>query len=343
MALVCLAVLTAFKSDRTITVFMIGDSTMANKDLRLGNLERGWGHVLGCFFTEDVVVDNHAVNGRSSKSFIDEGRWDAVVKKIKKGDYVFIQFGHNDEKAQADRHTEPGSTFDANLERFVRETRERGGIPVLFNSIVRRNYADNKNAVAEDDFRRAVSRSGMTEGDTLVDTHGAYLDSPRNVARKLNVTFVDANKISHDIVQARGREASKELFMWIGPKVSEACPNGRQDNTHLNVYGAHVMAAAFIDAVASKIPALGKFVRHYDMAVAKDGSGDFFSLAPAVNGVVSKKGGAVVLVRKGEYAMPKAPKGKVVRTATQSEYDSKADAPAENEVVLLLQDGVVIK
>ena len=122
--------LSAFKSDRVITIFMIGDSTMANKTLDAGNLERGWGHVLGGYFTEDVRVDNHALNGRSSKSFIDEGHWDEVVSKIKPGDYVFNQYGHNDEKHKPDRHTDPGTTFDENHRKFERETRAKGGIHV---------------------------------------------------------------------------------------------------------------------------------------------------------------------------------------------------------------------
>lgn len=90
-------ILSAFKADHVITIYMIGDSTMSNKPLEGNNQERGWGHVLGSFFTEDVRVENHAMNGRSSKSFIDEGRWKTVVNKIRPGDYVFIQFGHNDE------------------------------------------------------------------------------------------------------------------------------------------------------------------------------------------------------------------------------------------------------
>ncbi|WP_297273653.1 SGNH/GDSL hydrolase family protein, partial [uncultured Bacteroides sp.] len=109
-------VLSAFKTDKpVITVFMIGDSTMADKNLEGGNPERGWGQMLPGFFSEEVRVDNHAVNGRSSKSFIDEGRWDKVLSLIRKGDYVFIQFGHNDEKADPKRHTDAGSTFDDNL------------------------------------------------------------------------------------------------------------------------------------------------------------------------------------------------------------------------------------
>ena len=93
------------------------------------------------YFDSHVVVDNHAVNGRSTKSFINEGRWDKVLAKIKPGDYVFIQFGHNDEKPQPERHTDPGTTFDDNLRKFVNETRSKGGIPVLFNAVVRRNFA----------------------------------------------------------------------------------------------------------------------------------------------------------------------------------------------------------
>lgn len=99
-------ILSAFKVDHVITIYMIGDSTMSNKPLEGNNQERGWGHVLGSFFTEDVRVENHAMNGRSSKSFIDEGRWETVVNKIRPGDYVFIQFGHNDEKPQPERHTD---------------------------------------------------------------------------------------------------------------------------------------------------------------------------------------------------------------------------------------------
>ena len=128
IALAFLLGLTAFKAERRVTtVFMIGDSTMANKKLEGNNPERGWGQMLPGFFTEDIRVDNHAVNGRSSKSFIDEGRWDKVIAHVQKGDYVFIQFGHNDEKPDEARHTEPGTTFDANLRRFVRETKEKGG------------------------------------------------------------------------------------------------------------------------------------------------------------------------------------------------------------------------
>lgn len=297
--LVALLALTAFtESEKRITVFMIGDSTMANKSITGGKPERGWGHVLGGFFTEDIIVDNHAVNGRSSKSFIDEGRWDKVLSRIKPGDYVVIQFGHNDEKPKADRHTDPGTTFDANLERFVNESRERGATPILMNAIVRRNFL-----APCDQPGHIVASDNQVEGDTLYDTHGAYLDSPRNVAKKLNVPFVDANKITHELVQGLGREESKKLYMWVEPNTVPAVPKGSVDNTHLNIYGARVVAGLLVDAMAEVVPALAPYVRHYDFVVAKDGSGDFFTVQEAINAVPDfrKEGRATIYIRKGVY------------------------------------------
>ena len=292
----------AFTSDKTITIFMIGDSTMANKPLEGDNQERGWGQVLGGFFSEEIVIDNHAKNGRSSKSFIDEGRWDVVLRKMKPGDYVFIQFGHNDEKANPDRHTDPGTTFDANLKRFVSETRAKGGIPVLFNSIVRRNFRVNENAVAEDDYRK-IKLTELPEGDVLIDTHGEYLNSPRNVAKEMDVPFVDMNKLTHDLVQGMGPEASKKLYMWIPANKFASCPLGRQDNTHLSVYGARTITRMTVEAIAEVVPALKPYVRYYDFVVAKDGSGDFFTLQDAIDAVPDfrKEKRTNILVRRGVY------------------------------------------
>lgn len=275
------------------TIFMIGDSTMANKPTKDGNPERGWGQMLPGFLSDDIAVDNHAKNGRSSKSFIDEGLWDAVLAKIQPGDYVFIQFGHNDEKPKEDRHTDPGTTFDANLERFCNETRAKGGIPVLFNSIVRRNFGDaNTSAVAaavnqDDAFYanpNATKADGAVEskGARLVDTHGAYLDSPRNVAEKLNVAFVDMNLITKNLVEGLGPEDSKSLFVWVEPNTVPAIPKGRQDNTHLNIHGARTITSLTIYAIAEAVPELKPYVRHYDIVVAPDGSGDFFTIQEAV-------------------------------------------------------------
>lgn len=227
-----------------IRILMIGDSTMANKDTSKGSPERGWGMVLQNFFTDAVEVDNHAQNGRSTKSFINEGRWDKVLARIRPGDYVFIQFGHNDEKYKKEKvYTVPGGTFDANLRRFVLEARQRGGIPVLFNAIVRRKF----------------------DGQRLTDTHKDYLFSPCRVAEQTDAYFVDANAITHGIVESMGPEESKRLFMWL-PEGSPSHPKGLQDDTHLNVYGAHRVAWSLISAVCNQIPRLEQHVKYFDFS-----------------------------------------------------------------------------
>lgn len=308
--LLCVLSLSAYKKNEKITIFMIGDSTMANKDISGGKMERGWGMMLKNFFTEDVIVDNHALNGRSSKSFISEGHWQKIVEKIKPGDYVFIQFGHNDEKDDPKRHTDPGTTFDENLRKFVKETRMRGGIPVLFNSVVRRIFTNSKTAVADDDTR-SNSSADLVEGDTLVDTHGDYLLSPRNVARELDVPFVDANKITHDLEQGLGPDKSKKLHMWYLPNEVPSLPKGRQDNTHYNVYGAYVVAGLLADAVSDAVPELKQYRCKYDASVARDGSGLYFDLQTAVDYVPSGVK-TTILVGEGKWKKPVAGKDKKI-------------------------------
>ena len=246
--------------DKRTTIFVIGDSTAANKDTTGGKKERGWAMMLQqCFDANNIVVDNHAVNGRSSKSFIGEGRWDKVLKKIKPGDYVIIQFGHNDEKAQPDRHTDPGSTFDANLEKYITETRQRGGTPILMNCVVRRNFFVEAPQIADDEqLRTSTFKDGvkMIEGDKLIDTHGLYKEAPKAVARRMNCIFVDANRITHDLEQGLGREASKQLHMWFLPGTEPSEPKGKQDNTHYNILGATTVANLLADAICNEVPAL---------------------------------------------------------------------------------------
>ena len=261
MALVLLC--TSAINQKTTTIFIIGDSTAANKDISNGKKERGWGMAQQQYFDSEYIrVDNHAVNGRSSKSFIDEGRWDKVLEKMKPGDYVIIQFGHNDEKPKADRHTDPGSTFDYNLAKYVRETREHGGIPVLMNCVVRRNFFVNAPDNDDDEkLRTTTFKDGvkMIEGDSLIDTHGLYRVAPRDVAQRMNCYFVDANKITHDLEQGLGTEASKKLHMWFLPGEEPSVPEGRQDNTHYNIHGANVVAKLLADALCEEIPLLSKY------------------------------------------------------------------------------------
>lgn len=312
-----LLLLTAATTEKTTTIFIIGDSTAANKDISGGKKERGWGMALQCFFDDNIRIDNHAVNGRSSLSFINEGRWQKVLEKMKPGDYVMIQFGHNDEKPKADRHTDPGSTFDYNLAKFVRETREHGGIPVLMNCVVRRNFFVNAPENDDDESLRTTTfKDGvkMVEGDSLIDTHGLYRVAPRDVARRMNVHFVDANQITHDLEQGLGTEASKKLHMWFLPGEEPSVPDGRQDNTHYNVYGAHVVARLLADALCEEIPVLKKYRFDADISVDKKGRGDFLTLTDAISDAAAQsKKEVVIQILGGEWQQPKLPKKSNIR------------------------------
>lgn len=312
------ALLTLTSGTKTTTIFVIGDSTAAEKGNPATNPERGWGMVLQGCFDDKILVDNHAVNGRSSKSFIDEGRWQKVLDKIVPGDYVFIQFGHNDEKPQPERHTDPGSTFDANLERFVTETRAKGGIPVLFNAVSRRCwYATNVKNDDDEKLRNTVfDEDEKINSDTLIDTHGLYVVAPRNVAKKLNVPFVDATKITHDIETEHGIQGSRKLHMWYKPGEVGSIPKGRKDNTHYNVYGARVVANALADAIGEQVPALKKHVRHYSYVVSAEGRGNYMTLQAAVDAVPQGEK-ATILILGGTWAKPTATNGKSIKLVKQ--------------------------
>lgn len=205
------------------TIYLIGDSTMADKPgTPEENPERGWGQLLPERVKEGVAVRNHAVNGRSSKSFISEGRWDAVVNALQKGDYVFIQFGHNDQKDQdSTRYTNPWSSYRHNLEKFVAETRAKGAFPVLLSSIVRRNFNDK---------------------GVLIDTHGAYPFVARQVALENRVPFIDMQLMTEAYIAALGPEPSREIYLWTTPGQYARFPDGAKDNTHLSLKGARTFA-----------------------------------------------------------------------------------------------------
>jgi DNA sulfur modification protein DndE len=215
--------------EKAAVLHLIGDSTMADKPNPDQNPEQGWGQALSRFFSDTVLIRNHAVNGRSTKSFIREGRWDSVLAAIKPGDYLFIQFGHNDEKSyDSSRYAEPRTVFRANLIRFVSESRSKGAIPVLFTPIVRRKFDDS---------------------DALVDTHGEYPDAVRRVAEERSVPLVDLERASADLVRSLGPEASKSLYLWIRPGASPMFPDGKQDDTHFSRAGAMEMARLAVDGL----------------------------------------------------------------------------------------------
>ncbi|MCP2028674.1 lysophospholipase L1-like esterase [Flavobacterium sp. HSC-32F16] len=211
------------------TLYTIGDSTMANKKDPDRNPEHGWAQVLQPFFNNDVIVVNKAVNGRSTKSFINEKLWDSIYKKLKKGDYVFIEFGHNDEKIEdSTRYTNPHTVYRYNLIRFVKESREKGAVPVLLTSIARRNF---------------------NEKGVLVPTHGDYPLETRLVSQEYKVPFIDLEYYTELLEQSYGPEKSKKLHLHFKAGENPYYEKDKADDTHLSLEGAKAIAQIVVNTI----------------------------------------------------------------------------------------------
>jgi lysophospholipase L1-like esterase len=220
-------------------LFLVGDSTMAIKkaDRRP---ETGWGEKLRDLFKPSLIIHNHAVNGRSSKSFIAEGRWQTVIDQLQPGDFVFIQFGHNDQKANdPTRFTNPYSSYRKNLHRYVEDTRSRQATPILLSSIVRRNF---------------------NEAGTLIDDHGPYPAVMRELASYLQVDFIDLNTLTESFVSELGVEESAKYYLHVAPRSNNNYPDGKLDNTHLNPKGAKIVAQMVTNSLCEQSHNLSKFM-----------------------------------------------------------------------------------
>lgn len=209
----------AFPVKKKIKIFMAGDSTMSIKETK-AYPETGWGMPFVYFWDSTVTVVNRAKNGRSTRTFISEGLWKSIYDEIQEGDYVFIQFGHNDEsKEKVDRYTTP-EEYKANLEKFVNETRAKKGVPVLITPVSRRKFKDGK----------------------ALETHEQYSPLVKEVAKRLNVPLIDLDSKSLELYQQMGEENSKLLFNQDLPGEHPNYPAGKIDNTHFNELGARKIA-----------------------------------------------------------------------------------------------------
>lgn len=223
------------------TIYGIGDSTMANKPKPEENPERGWGQMLPLFFNDNITIDNRAVNGRSTRSFISEKRWDDILKTLKKGDYVFIQFGHNDQKEKdSTRFTNPHTAYRHNLIRFVNETRAKGATPILFSSIVRRNF---------------------NEKGVLISTHGDYPLETRLVAQEYNVPFIDMEYYTELLEQSYGPEKSKQLHLHFKAGEIPYYKEDKADDTHLGVKGATAIAKIAVEELKKTKLDIVKYIK----------------------------------------------------------------------------------
>ena len=269
-----LYIMAAWLVASSFTVHLMGDSTMAEKNLEGGNPERGWGMMFQNFLDQDVKVVNYAQNGRSTKSFIDLGLWDKVYGAVRPGDYVFIQFGHNDAKeSDESRYAAPWGAYQENLRRFVDGVREKGGTPVLLTPVARRWF-----------------KSGILDRNCHTD----YPEAMKAVAREKGVVLLDATTATLDWLESIGDEASKPYFM---------ISTGKDDNTHTVAAGARKVTEIICGLVKEQIPELAAHLQYYHIVVSADGHGDYMTVQEGINACPDYSHEEItrILIRKGTY------------------------------------------
>ncbi|MBQ7459013.1 MAG: pectin esterase [Bacteroidales bacterium] len=256
------------------TVHLMGDSTMAEKDLSGGNPERGWGMMFQNYLDDSIKVINYAQNGRSTKSFIDRGLWDKVKANLKPGDWLFIQFGHNDAKeSDPERYAAPFGAYQDNLRLFVRTAKSMGARPVLLTPVARRWFKEN----------------GLDR-----NCHTDYPAAMAQVASEENVPLLDITTATLDWLEGLGDEASRQYFM---------ISTGKDDNTHTVASGARKVTEIICEKIKGQLPELAGHLRRYDIVVSPDGHGDFATVQQAIDAVpdYSHEHITTIYIRKGVY------------------------------------------
>ncbi|SFV34624.1 rhamnogalacturonan acetylesterase [Thermoflavifilum thermophilum] len=208
-----------FFHQQPITIWLAGDSTMQPYDTSR-TPQRGWGQELYRFFDHDIIIKNKARGGRSTKTFINEGLWQQLIDSLQPGDWVFIQFGHNDHSSKPERYTSPDQYQD-NLKKMVMDVLQKQAHPVLLTPIAMRTF---------------------DQAGHYHDGHGAYPDKVRQLAKEMHVPLIDLDKSFGEAIAALGPDSSKAFFMNFVPGMYPGYPQGHQDNTHLRETGALLVA-----------------------------------------------------------------------------------------------------
>lgn len=208
-------------------IFMMGDSTMKYNNIYTYP-QFGWGQVLHLFAKNDCLIEDHAENGRSTKSFIEEGRFARILEKMSSGDFVICQFGHNDEKAMdSSRYTTPYGTYQKNLAFFAEEVRKKGGHIVYATSITRHKFENGK----------------------CINSHQEYPQAMLDFAKKNGYTCIDLNQLTMDLYTRLGEEESKKFHMIFAAGKYAAHPDAKEDHSHLVMEGALMVAELFVRAI----------------------------------------------------------------------------------------------
>ena len=220
---------------KRIKIFIAGDSTASIKETKAFP-ETGWGMPFVYFWDSSVTVVNKAKNGRSTSSFRKEGLWQQILDESGEGDYVFIQFGHNDEVATKKTYTTEAE-FKNNLKQYVTEARQKKMIPVLLTPMARRKFDST---------------------GTIVGTHDVYAQITRDVAAEEKVALFDMDKLTQNLYQQFGVESSKLLFLQLKPGEHPNYPDGKEDNTHFSELGARLVAQLVLSEIKSQLPELAE-------------------------------------------------------------------------------------
>lgn len=210
-------------------IYWAGDSTVKQNDFT-SFPQCGIGQGMVLYVKKEILIINRAENGRSTKSFINEGRLEFIKENIKKGDFLFIQFGHNDEKPDEERYTDPDTTFREYLRQYIAVARNVGAYPVLITPLYRRLFKE--------------------DGKLVEKTHLNYPDVMKIVGQEDGVPVIDLCELSRVLIEKTGDEASKKWFMQFEPGRYPLYPEGKKDNTHLRFEGAVTFAGIIADELA---------------------------------------------------------------------------------------------
>ena len=220
----CVCALEVTRTDSAVTLFLAGDSTVTDQ---VREPWCSWGQMLPRFFQPGVAVANHAESGEALRSFIAERRWEKILEQILSGDYLFIQFAHNDQKKNG-AYAAAATDYKDLLRMFIRETRGRGAVPVLVTSMHRRRFgADGRIANTLEDYPEAMRQTAADEG----------------------VALIDLNAMSKVLFEALGPEASKRAFVHYPARSFPEQPVELKDDTHFNSYGAYELARCVVESI----------------------------------------------------------------------------------------------
>jgi lysophospholipase L1-like esterase len=231
----CVAAIEITKADDAITIYLVGDSTVTDQTKEPWC---AWGQMLPRFFKAGVAIANHAESGETLKAFRGEKRLDKILSQIKTGDYLFIQFTHNDQKPGS-AYVEPFTTYKEQLKFYIAEAKKRGAIPVLVTSMHRRTFDAN---------------------GKITNSLGDYPEAMRQTAKEESVALIDLNAMSKTFYEALGPEKAVKAFVHYPANTFPGQDKELKDDTHFNAYGGYELARCIVEGIKANKLGIAKFL-----------------------------------------------------------------------------------